>query len=356
MLVVKLAPVWVCFLLCFLLAWIAARRNHIARDWRLYWIFAALANGFFQVLIAEVAGAFHSLDRATVAAAWMEVDAALACLIGWKFRGDILELSLGKRLVEAREAFHGQPGAARLMWAAGLALAVFLGGISLQAPTFMWDSQAYHAARILHWLQDKSLRPFPTSDIRRVAFDPGAEIASATLYLLDGSDRPINLPSWFSVITSAILAAFLTELLAELFCQRTGRQWPPDKVRLAAAFSFLLVLTIPEGLIQAISTENDFLAAMCNLSLACLTILFLRQPDNLFYAAAIGLSLALGICTKATTFISAAPFLLGAFGLLAWRRFFRPASASRRASRRARRPERPLRRAPPWTRRWPRSG
>jgi hypothetical protein len=155
-----------------------------------------------------------------------------------------------------------------------------------------------------------------------VAYDPGAEIDSATLYLLDGSDRPINLPSWFAVITSAILASFVTELLIKLFGERTGREWPRQKARLAAAFSFLLVLTIPEGLIQAISTENDFVAAMWNLSLACMVILFLRRPDNLIYAGGIGFSLALGICTKASTFISAAPFVAGVFLLLAWRRFY----------------------------------
>jgi hypothetical protein len=329
MLLLRLAPVWFCFLLCFLLARIAAGRNRIIRDWRLYWILAALANGVFLVLIAEIAGAFDSLGRATVAMAWTGVDAALFWLIAWKFRGDVIEMAsagledgwfclIGRKF---RGDVIGFDRATRWLYGLGLGFGLFLGVISLQAPTFVWDCKSYHVPRILNWVQDKSLRPFPTSDVRRVAYDPGAEIASTTLYLLDGSDRPINLPSWFSVITSAILASFVTELLAKLFSERTGREWPREKARMAAAFSFLLVLTIPEGLIQAISTENDFVAAMWNLSLACMTVLFLRQPDNLTYAAAIGLSLALGICTKAGTFISAAPFLAGAFVLLAWRRF-----------------------------------
>ena len=329
MLLLRLAPVWVCFLLCFLLARIAAGRNQIMRDWRLYWIFAALANGVFIVLIAELAGAFDSLDRPTVAVTWTAMDAALLGLIAWKFKEDVIEMAsigveggLFQRMSRKfRSAVSSCDRATRWLYGLGAGFGLVLGFISLQAPTFVWDCKSYHVPRILNWAQDKNLRPFPTSDIRRVAYNPGAEIASATLYLLDGSDRPINLPSWFSVITSAILASFVTELLIKLFNERTGRGWSQEKARLAAAFSFLLVLTIPEGLVQAISTENDFGAALWNLSLACMTVLFLRQPGNLAYAAGIGLSLALGICTKASTFISAAPFLAGAFALLAWRRF-----------------------------------
>ncbi len=61
---------------------------------------------------------------------------------------------------------------------------------------------------------------------------------------------------------------------------------------------------------------------MWNLSMACMVMLFLRDKENMFYAAAAAVSLALGICTKVTTFISAAPFLAGAFGLMALRRSY----------------------------------
>jgi hypothetical protein len=332
MLLIRLAPVLLCFLLCFLLARVAAGRNLIARDWRLHWVFAVLAVGLFIMLIAETAGAFASLDGITVALAWIGADAAIVCLIAWKFRSDFIELASAvtnkaasflagqNRIAEA----IAPDRAVSWLYGAGLAFGLFLGVISLQAPPFVWDCKTYHVPRVLTWVQNKSLRPFPTSDIRRVAYAPGAEIASTTLYLLDGSDRPINLPSWFSVVTSAILAGFLAELLLKLFSERTARQWPPETPALAGALAFVLVLTIPEGLIQAISTENDFVAAMWNLSIACMTVLFIRQPANLIYAVGIGLSVALGISAKVTTFISAAPFLFGLFGMLAWRRFYAP--------------------------------
>ncbi len=260
----------------------------------------------------------------------MGLDAALLSLIVWKFKDDIREIaSLGKegvgltaliRNIKSRIADLDHP--TRWLYGLGAGFALFLGVISLQAPTFVWDCKSYHVPRILNWIQNKSLRPFPTSDIRRVAYAPGAEIASTTLDLLNGSDQPVNLPSWFAVLTSAILASFVTELLAKIFSEQTSRDLPQNKVRLAAAFAFVLVLTIPEGQIQAISTENDFVAALWNLSLACMTILFLREKENMFYAGAISVALALGICTKVTTFISAAPFLAGAFCLLALRRSY----------------------------------
>jgi hypothetical protein len=328
MLLLKLAPVWVCFLLCFLLARLAARRIQIIPDWRLFWTMAALATGVLTVLIAEVVGAFDALDRITLAIAWTGVDLVLIGALVWKFRAGLRELASAVREAPASSRSAGLVGRVtptRTLYSAGLGLGLFLGVISLQAPTFVWDCKSYHVPRILAWAQNKSLRPFPTSDIRRVAYDPGAEIAATTLYLLDGSDQPINLVSWFSVVNAAILASFGAELILGLFAERTGREWPAEKSRLAGAFAFVMVLTIPEGLIQAISTENDSVAAMWNLSLVCMTILVLRNPKNLSYIVALGLSLALGVCTKVTTFISAAPFLSGAFALLACRRFYQPA-------------------------------
>jgi hypothetical protein len=333
MMLVRLAPVCICFFLCFLLARILAGRNRTIQDWRLNWTFATLVTGAFLVLIAEISGAFNSLDGVTVALAWIGLDATLISVIGWRFRTEILELaSTSARAAELFltnrkyvAEFIGPNRAVRWLYGAGFGFALFLGIISLQAPAFIWDCKTYHVPRVLNWVQDKNLSPFPTSDIRRVAYAPGAEIDSTVLDVLAGSDRPINLPSWFSAVTAAILASFATELLIKLFCERTGREWPREKVALAGAFAFILVLTIPEGLFQAISTENDMVAAMWNLSLACMVVLYLRQPANLFYAVGIGLSVALGICTKVTTFISATPFLVGVFGLLAWRRLGTPA-------------------------------
>jgi hypothetical protein len=317
MLLIRLAPVLLCFLLCFLLARIASGRSLIVRDWRLHWIFATLMVGVFTISVAEIAGAFGSLDGITVALAFVGADAAIVWVIAWKFRAEVVELASAGAIARDRTT--------RWLYGAGVAFALFLGVISLQAPAFVWDCKTYHVPRVLTWVQDRSLRPFPTSDVRRVAYAPGAEIDSTILYLLDGSDEPINLPSWFSVVTAAILASFVAELLVKLLMERTARAWPPEMASRAGVLAFLLVLTIPEGLIQAISTENDSVAAMWNLSLACTVVLFIRQPANLFYAAGIGLSVALGICTKVTTFISATPFLVGVFGMLMLRRVYRPA-------------------------------
>jgi len=202
MLFVRLAPVGVCFLLCLLLARIAGGRDKIIRDWRLYWTFAAIATGAILILIAEIASAFDSLDRVTLALAWSGVDAALLFLIARKFRANACEIAvMGEEggairalLKKFKDRVAGLDRPTRWLYGLGLGFALFLGVISLQAPTFVWDCKTYHVPRILNWAQDKSLRHFPTSDIRRVAYAPGAEIMSTTLFVLDNSDRPINLP------------------------------------------------------------------------------------------------------------------------------------------------------------------
>ena len=318
MLLVKLAPVGVCFLLCFLLARVAAGRGQILSDWRLSWVFAAMGTGVFVVAIAEAASALNRLNRVGMAVAWVGVDVALLLVIFWRFRAEAAASLRG--IGGIKEAWLKLNGTARSLYAAGAALAVVLGLLALEAPTFVWDCKSYHVPRLLNWIQDQNLRPFPATDIRRVAYNPGAEIAATTLELLDGSDRPINLVSWFCVISAALLAAFLTELFMEWSGGRRGKPWQKGDVELAGALCFVLVLTIPEGLTQAISTENDFVAAFWNLSLALMILLVARRPENPYYMAGAGLALGLGICTKATTFISAAPFVAGGLGLLAWRR------------------------------------
>jgi hypothetical protein len=82
-------------------------------------------------------------------------------------------------------------------------------------------------------------------------------------------------------------------------------------------------LTIPTGIWEAIAGKNDTMVALCNFCVAALVVLYLRQPGNWFYAAGIGISLALGLCIKSTTFIIAAPFVGGAVLWLAWRRSWR---------------------------------
>ena len=317
MLFFKLAPVWACFLLCFLLARGAAARGKILADWRLSWAFAFLLTGTFVVGAAEIASAFNCLERPFLAALWLALDVVLGTVVWRKFRRETMDWASGIRQCFGR--FSASDRATRWLYGSGLAFAVLLGVVSVQARPFVWDCKTYHVPRMLNWIQDKNLRHFPTSDIRRVAYDPGAEIASTTFYLLDGSDRSINLVSWFSVLTSAVLGSFLTEFLMGLADEKAGQERLRKKAVMAGALAFVLILTIPEGLFQAISTENDLVAAAWNLTLACMTVLFLRHEGNWFYAGGIGLSLALGICTKATTFISAAPFLTGAVALLLWR-------------------------------------
>jgi hypothetical protein len=94
------------------------------------------------------------------------------------------------------------------------------------------------------------------------------------------------------------------------------------KTRFCGLFAALVALTVPEGVTQAISTQNDFMSSQWILLLAVFALLLAREPGNRFYAAGVAAAFALGVNNKPTMFIYAAPFA-AALGLWAARQSLR---------------------------------
>lgn len=77
-----------------------------------------------------------------------------------------------------------------------------VGFIAFIAPTSQWGSVSYHMSRIMHWIQNRSLKFYPTLIPRQLHLNPWAEYALLHLQLLSGSDRFANLLQWISWIGS----------------------------------------------------------------------------------------------------------------------------------------------------------
>ena len=167
--------------------------------------------------------------------------------------------------------------------------------IALIAPPNNWDSMTYHMARVVHWMQNGSVAHYPTHITRQLYSAPWAEYAIMHLQILGGGDRFANLVQWFAMCGSIMGVSLIAKELGA-----------SNRIQALAA---VITATIPMGILQATSTQNDFVVAFW---LACFVYygMLLVKIPTIISAIAFGGSLGLAILTKGTAYIYAFPFLV----------------------------------------------
>jgi hypothetical protein len=198
---------------------------------------------------------------------------------------------------------------ARIAWLLAIKLewprAALLGGVALilaitaviafLAPPNTADSMTYHLPRIMRWIQQGSLAYYPTNTIRQLIQPPWAEYAMLHLQLLSGGDQLANFVEWGSFAGCCIGASLIAE---QLGADRRGQ--------LVAA---VIIATLPMGIIQASSTQNDLVVGYWLVCSAFFLLAYLARrdlPSLLGFGGSIGLS----ILTKGTAYLVALPLLL----------------------------------------------
>jgi hypothetical protein len=126
--------------------------------------------------------------------------------------------------------------------------------------------------------------------------------------VLSRGDRWANLVQWFSMVGSVIGVSLI------------ARQLGADTVGQVVAA--VVATTIPMGILQASSTQNDYVAAFWLVCLAHYVLRFKIRP-SWANALGVGASLALALLAKATAYLYAPPLMLwctlSALKQLRWR-------------------------------------
>lgn len=182
-----------------------------------------------------------------------------------------------------------------------LMLSVILGAAGLSAltawmaPPNNWDSLVYHMSRVEHWVQNHTVAHYPTAIKKQIYFAPGAEFLILQFQILSGTDRWANLVQWFAMAGSAVAVS--------LIGQRLGLN------RRYQIFAAMVSVTIPMGLLQAATTQNDYVTAFW---LACFVYFILehRGQATVVSTIAMSASLALAVFTKPTAYIYALSFVI----------------------------------------------
>ncbi len=309
----KAFPIFALLPLVVYAAWVWAIRRQISifracrrpdsegelAGWRDSALRAALLWGAYLALSSEVLSLFHALTGAGVLGVWALALAVTLALVG----------------KPALAAWRGRPPARLSLRIGGESL---LGGlialfcaillvIAVLAPPNTNDALQYHLSRVMHWVQDGSLQFYATPADRQIWMPVWAETAILNFVLLAGSDRWANLVQWGIML---LALAGISLAAARLGAGRRAQL-------LAAAFA----VSLPMGILQASSSQNDYVTAAWAVCLAyfCLRLSLQSEfswPDLGFAALAAGL----GVLTKGTFFVFALPFLAG-LGAALWLKF-----------------------------------
>lgn len=186
-----------------------------------------------------------------------------------------------------------------------LALCIPLLFLTLYIPTTNNDSLNYHVSRVIYWIYNHDVEYFPTLNGRQLYYSPFAEYMILQLQLVSNKIIYSNLPQFVSMIGSCVTVSLISE---KLFLSKAARN-----------LSVLLAFTLPIGLFESTTTQNDYVCAFY----AIVSVYFIMELyERLSWGNILLFSTTLGLCglTKYTGWVFASPFLLF-YGILILKKY-----------------------------------
>jgi hypothetical protein len=157
------------------------------------------------------------------------------------------------------------------------------------------DSLAYHLPRINHWIQNRTLAPYATDDLRQLYLPAGAEMIIGLFQILTRGNLFTNLPQWFAYLGCMITVSLIARNLGA-----SGRgQW----------MSAVLFAAIPVAILQSVNAKNSLIMSYYYLGVIYFAQDYLktRKKSDLLM---LGLVLGLGAATQVTVILFSIPWLL----------------------------------------------
>lgn len=277
--------------LAFFLIFIILSRD--SSNWRLNIIKAYLLIGILTVLNTEVLSTFKLLAYPAVFTFWLFIDIILLLIV--IIYKNYSKVKLDTKIIRRNFALF------LFLFITISILAI----IAFVAPPNTGDSLTYHMSRVEHWIQGKSVAHYPTNILRQLHLNPFAEFAITQLQILSGTDRFANFVQWVSMIGSLIGVSLITDLL--------GGSLPIQLI------SAVIAITIPMGILQSTSTQNDYVLTFWLVSLVYFILCSFKAKDSrnqILHALFIGCSSGLAILTKGTAYTYALPFMVWYFWMI----------------------------------------
>ena len=263
------------------------------KNWRKSFVSAAVIWGVFLTVITETLSWFNLVAFPSILFVWL---AFCLLLFGVYFKQNQTYKQKIIFLPDLKLIIHNTSAFLIILLVSVVLITAIVGLIAIVAPPNTWDSMTYHMSRVAHWIQNRSVEHYPTYNLPQLFHPPFAEFTIMHLQILSGSDRFANLVQWFSSIGSIIGVSLVAR---ELNANVRGQ-----------IFSAVFCATIPMGILQASSTQNDYVVGFWLICLAYFVLLSIKnknQPSLNFF---VGASLGLALLTKSSAYLYACPFMI----------------------------------------------
>lgn len=249
-------------------------------------IWASIIFGLFVVIITEVLSLFKWIKPVPLALSWLFLSFLVIVILIKYYRTNLRINIVFPRSFSSLE---------KVLLSCIITIMAITFIIALVAPPNNYDSMTYHMSRVVHWEQNQSIAHYPTGIVPQLSLPPLAEFIILNFQILSGNDRFANLVQWISMFGSVIVITLIAQLLG-------GNR----KQQILSGF---IGSTIPMGILQATSTQNDYVVAFWLLGL----VYFVIKSDTgwgAFNIAGAAMALGLAILTKSIAFFYAFPFLV----------------------------------------------
>ncbi len=264
--------------------------NSFYHERRLSILSAIVIWSLIITIVTEVLSFGHLIKFEFVLAAWLLIDIALATIYLKFFNKNFSE-------IEPKFTFQASNSSKLLLFGVGIIVGL-IGLIGFVAPPNNWDSMNYHMARVVHWIQNHSVAHYPTSFTPQLYQNPWSEFLILHFQILSGGDHFANWMQWLNMIGCLIGVSFIAK---QLGANSIGQ-----------IFATVATATLPMGILQASSTQNDFAEAFWLVCLACYVLMIVKKGKNTTWDIylLLGCSLGLSILTKGTSYFYILPFML----------------------------------------------
>jgi len=294
-----LLPVLTFFAIFLVLTGYNGNRIEVQAGWRHSFLQAAVTLGSYMVIYSEVLSLFHALVRPWMAVCW---GIALLAVLWYGWRKGLLKK--GVELVWQQISSLHRFDFIMVIILGVILLALFV--VAVKSTPNNTDSLLYHLSRVMHWAQDRSLRFYPTAYEAQLINPIFAELSILNLRSLWGNDQVAGLVQWFSMIGALIGVSVVAKVLG---AGRRG-QWA------AVAFA----ASVPMGILQATSTQNDYVVGFLLISAVYFVALAGKRELFIDESVSLGAAMGLGILTKGTAYPYFLPVVIW-FGFILLRKY-----------------------------------
>lgn len=278
----------ICLIVLFL---ICDSRNNNSRDSILS---ALIIGGVIVTAITEILSLFKLLKFEWLMVLWLLIDVGLIAAYWQLYRKREKPAEENNKL--KIENLFNLPLSSLILVGGVTLIVAIVGLVAIVAPPNHSDSMEYHMSRVVHWMQNANIAHYPTHTLFQLFQNPWSEFAITNFQILSGGDRFANLIQWGSMIGSIIGVSLIASQLG-------GNSR-------SQIFAAVFCATIPMGILQASSTNNDYVVALWLVCFAYFTLLTVKEGASFANTSRLAASLGLAILTKGTAYIYAFPFCI----------------------------------------------